>query len=223
MPPVKIGSPSNKPSAIGWGRCWVQDTVIQSMSECTDVLCMTSVNYESALGVTLVYTGFLNPNICCSLSHLHHFCGVSFQTCLSAPEAANQHHPMSRQQTPYGNCTGTFPTRTSQPDKGQALFYSSQKNKTNAMSPPRQSNPSPDVNRRMQALLTISSNMVCVDCPIERPRWVSLLYSSVHKGERVMGVFCCNSCAQHHRFTLGAKRCTVKHLKTAQECEFRMV
>ena len=91
------------------------------------------------------------------------------------------------------------------------------------MSPPRGPVPSPALNRRMQVLLTEPNNRICADCPADRPRWVSFLHSPINKGERVMGVFCCTKCAQHHQFVLGKKRCTIKCVKVVNECKFARI
>ena len=86
------------------------------------------------------------------------------------------------------------------------------KNKQKASS----SSISPDMNSRMMALLQEPGNLVCADCPARRPLWASFFATS-SGGPKHLGVFCCSSCAQHHYFELGERRCRVKYLKMAHE------
>ena len=78
--------------------------------------------------------------------------------------------------------------------------------------------PSPEMNRRMAAVLHTPGNEVCADCPAKRPLWASFLVSPVEE-DRSIGILCCSNCAQHHHFELGEKRTVIKYLKMAHECK----
>ena len=78
------------------------------------------------------------------------------------------------------------------------------------------SSPDNTMNSRMTALLQEPGNLVCADCPARRPLWSSFFATS-SGGPQHLGVFCCSSCAQHHYFELGERRCRVKYLKMAHE------
>lgn len=75
---------------------------------------------------------------------------------------------------------------------------------------------SSEMNHRMTSLLHAPGNQVCADCPARRPLWASFFNTS-SSGPKHLGVFCCSSCAQHHYFELGDKRCSIKYLKMAHE------
>ena len=69
----------------------------------------------------------------------------------------------------------------------------------------------------MTSVLT-QKGKTCADCPAENPEWVSFLIPRVEV-DRVLGVFCCSKCAQHHHFELGDKRCKIKNLTIKHECK----
>ena len=76
---------------------------------------------------------------------------------------------------------------------------------------------SPEMNKRMSILLADPGNQTCADCPARRPLWVSFFATSRAGGSKHVGVFVCSSCAQHHHFELGEKRCRIKYLKMVHE------
>lgn len=96
---------------------------------------------------------------------------------------------------------------------------------TTMASPPEDKRcaPSPEMKRRMEVILKTPSNQVCADCPAKRPLWVSFILSAstgVSDNQSLLGVLCCASCAQHHYFELGEKRCHIKYIKMAHECTY---
>lgn len=78
--------------------------------------------------------------------------------------------------------------------------------------------PTPDMNRRMAAILHVPGNDVCADCPAKRPLWASFFQSPLEENKR-FGLLCCTTCAQHHHFELGEPRTFLKYLKMAHEWE----
>lgn len=84
------------------------------------------------------------------------------------------------------------------------------------MAPPK---PSPEMNKRMSAIMQVSGNQICADCPNKRPLWASFIVSPIEEDKHV-GVFVCSTCVQYHHFELGEKRTMIKYLKMAHECKF---
>jgi len=76
--------------------------------------------------------------------------------------------------------------------------------------------PTPEMNQRMMVVLKEPGNQVCAECPAKRPLWGSFLAISSNS-DKSLGVLCCSSCAIHHHFELGEKRCMIKYLKMAHE------
>ena len=66
---------------------------------------------------------------------------------------------------------------------------------------------------RRNEVLNQVGNQTCADCVAKTPDWVSFFgypKLSTATSRSTMGVFPCASCAQHHYFELGRKRCTIK-------------
>jgi len=76
-----------------------------------------------------------------------------------------------------------------------------------------------DLKKRILKLLKEPENRRCSECYSKKrkPKWMALIKAPIDANTETLGVFCCNNCYLYHE-QLGPDLCTVKSLKTSEEC-----